>query len=137
MPAAGTESSAGSSRGLRIALAGNPNCGKSALFNAFTGIRQKTGNWPGVTVERKEGSFSIGKRHVVAIDLPGIYSLDTNSLDEQITRDYLLSHDADLIVNLEEANKEAPKSDDELADLINKAFLTESGKKEARKVFGL
>ncbi|MGD2118204.1 MAG: Fe(2+) transporter permease subunit FeoB [Chromatiales bacterium] len=88
---------------LRIAIAGNPNCGKSALFNSFTGIRQKTGNWPGVTVDRKEGHFSIDDRQVTAIDLPGIYSLDANSLDEQVTRDYLLSHDADLIVNVVDA----------------------------------
>ncbi|OOY43908.1 hypothetical protein BOV91_02730 [Solemya velum gill symbiont] len=69
---------------LRIAIAGNPNCGKSALFNSFTGIRQKTGNWPGVTVDRKEGHFQIDDRQVTAIDLPGIYSLDANSLDEQV-----------------------------------------------------
>ncbi|OOY98838.1 Fe(2+) transporter permease subunit FeoB [Solemya velum gill symbiont] len=89
---------------LRIAIAGNPNCGKSALFNSFTGIRQKTGNWPGVTVDRKEGHFQIDDRQVTAIDLPGIYSLDANSLDEQVTRDYLLSRDADLIVNVIDAS---------------------------------
>ena len=86
-----------------IALAGNPNCGKSALFNAFTGIRQKTGNWPGVTVERKEGRFQIGECPVRAIDLPGIYSLDATSMDERVTRDYLLSREADLIVNVVDA----------------------------------
>ena len=59
---------------LTIALAGNPNCGKTALFNALTGIRQKTGNWPGVTVDRKEGRFEIEDSHVIAIDMPGIYS---------------------------------------------------------------
>lgn len=91
-------------RPLRIALGGNPNCGKSALFNTFTGIRQKTGNWPGVTVDRKEGRFSLDNREVTAIDLPGIYSLDANSLDEQVTRDYLLSRDADLIVNVLDAS---------------------------------
>jgi len=88
---------------LTIALAGNPNCGKSALFNAFTGIRQKTGNWPGVTVDRKEGRFELDGREVAAIDLPGIYSLDANSLDEEITRDYLLSRDADLVINVVDA----------------------------------
>ncbi len=88
---------------LTIALAGNPNCGKSALFNAFTGIRQKTGNWPGVTVDRKEGRFELDGREVAAIDLPGIYSLDASSLDEEITRDYLLSRDADLIINVVDA----------------------------------
>jgi ferrous iron transport protein B len=88
---------------LTIALAGNPNCGKSALFNAFTGIRQKTGNWPGVTVDRKEGRFELDGREVAAIDLPGIYSLDASSLDEEITRDYLLSRDADLVINVVDA----------------------------------
>lgn len=92
---------------LTIVLAGNPNCGKSALFNAFTGIRQKTGNWPGVTIDRKEGRFELDGREVAAIDLPGIYSFDANSLDEEVSRDYLLSRDADLVVNvLDAANLE-------------------------------
>jgi len=93
----------GNRAALTIALAGNPNCGKSALFNAFTGIRQKTGNWPGVTVDRKEGRFELDGRVVAAIDLPGIYSLDASSLDEEITRDYLLSRDADLVINVVDA----------------------------------
>ena len=88
---------------LQIALAGNPNCGKSALFNALTGIRQKTGNWPGVTVERKSGTFQLGDRTVTVIDLPGIYSLDASSLDEKVTSDYLLSHEADVIINVIDA----------------------------------
>ncbi|MGB5734139.1 MAG: ferrous iron transport protein B, partial [Thiohalocapsa sp.] len=92
------------SRPLTLALAGNPNCGKSALFNALTGIRQTTGNWPGVTVERKEGRFELDGRAVRVIDLPGIYSLDAGSLDEVVTRDYLLSRDADLIVNVLDAS---------------------------------
>ena len=89
---------------LTIALGGNPNCGKSALFNAFTGIRQKTGNWPGVTVDRKEGLFQLGKETVRVIDLPGIYSLDASSIDERVTRDYLLSRDAGLIINVVDAS---------------------------------
>lgn len=88
---------------LTIALGGNPNCGKSALFNQFTGIRQKTGNWPGVTVDRKEGRFQLEGEEVTVVDLPGIYSLDASSIDEQITRDYLLSGDAALIVNIIDA----------------------------------
>ena len=89
---------------LTIAIAGNPNCGKSALFNTFTGIRQKTGNWPGVTVDRKQGFFELQNRTVTVYDLPGIYSLDASSIDEEITRDYLLSRDADLIVNVVDAS---------------------------------
>ncbi|MEN8712537.1 MAG: ferrous iron transport protein B, partial [Arenicellales bacterium] len=100
-----TENGVTEKRGsLTFALAGNPNCGKSALFNTFTGIRQKTGNWPGVTVDRKEGRFEIDGRDVSVIDLPGIYSLDASSLDEEVTRDYLLSKDADLIVNVVDAS---------------------------------
>jgi ferrous iron transport protein B len=92
---------------LTFALAGNPNCGKSALFNALTGIRQTTGNWPGVTVERREGRCELDGRQVRVVDLPGIYSLDADSLDERVTRDYLLSHQADVIVNvLDAANLE-------------------------------
>lgn len=89
---------------LTIALAGNPNCGKTALFNVLTGVRQTTGNWPGVTVDRKEGRFNLNGKETVAIDLPGIYSLDASSLDEEITRDYLLSQQAKLIVNIVDAN---------------------------------
>ncbi|MTW20502.1 Fe(2+) transporter permease subunit FeoB [Allochromatium palmeri] len=89
---------------LTLALAGNPNCGKSALFNALTGIRQTTGNWPGVTVERKEGSLELDGRKIRVIDLPGIYSLDASSLDEMVTRDYLLGREADLIVNVLDAS---------------------------------
>jgi ferrous iron transport protein B len=91
-------------RSLTIALAGNPNCGKTALFNALTGIRQRTGNWPGVTVDRKEGRFNIDQEEVGVVDLPGIYSLDASSLDEQVTRDYLLSGEAGLIVNIVDAS---------------------------------
>jgi ferrous iron transport protein B len=87
-----------------IALAGNPNCGKSALFNQLTGIRQRTGNWPGVTVDRKEGRFELDGSDITVIDLPGIYSFDALSLDEKITMDYLLSGDADLIINILDAS---------------------------------
>ncbi len=96
-----------SDAGWTLAIAGNPNCGKSALFNILTGIRQRTGNWPGVTVDRKEGVFKLDGHEVKVIDLPGIYSLDASSPDEEVTRDYLLSRDADLIVNvLDAANLE-------------------------------
>ncbi len=97
------ESPTSTPRPLTVALGGNPNCGKSALFNALTGIRQTTGNWPGVTVERKEGTLELDGRRIRVIDLPGIYSLDASSLDEVVTRDYLLSREADLIVNVLDA----------------------------------
>jgi ferrous iron transport protein B len=88
-----------------LAIAGNPNCGKSALFNCLTGIRQTTGNWPGVTVERKQGSFELDKSTAVTlIDLPGIYSLDAMSLDEKITREFLLSREADVVINVVDAS---------------------------------
>lgn len=97
------EAQASESNALTIAIAGNPNCGKSALFNTFTGIRQKTGNWPGVTVDRKQGFFELQNRTVTVYDLPGIYSLDASSIDEEVTRDYLLSRDANLIINVVDA----------------------------------
>jgi ferrous iron transport protein B len=97
------EASDSETNSLTIAIAGNPNCGKSALFNTFTGIRQKTGNWPGVTVDRKQGFFELQGRTITVYDLPGIYSLDASSIDEEVTRDYLLSRDASLIINVVDA----------------------------------
>ncbi|MCS7080512.1 MAG: ferrous iron transport protein B [Chloracidobacterium sp.] len=79
----------------RLALVGNPNCGKTTLFNALTGLRQKVGNYPGVTVEKKEGRFTVGEREIVVIDLPGVYSLSARSLDERITRDVVLGRQTD------------------------------------------
>ncbi|MEP7149749.1 MAG: ferrous iron transport protein B [Acidobacteriota bacterium] len=74
---------------LTIALAGNPNAGKTTLFNSLTGLNQKVANYPGVTVERKQGVWSLGERSATLIDLPGLYSLDATSLDEQIARDVI------------------------------------------------
>ena len=75
---------------IKIALAGNPNCGKTTLFNALTGSNQFVGNWPGVTVEKKEGKL---KKHddVVIMDLPGIYSLSPYTLEEVVARNYLIT----------------------------------------------
>lgn len=90
-----------------IGLIGNPNCGKTTLFNALTGSRQKVGNWPGVTVDRKVGYFDLEDTQVEVVDLPGTYSLDaisSASLDEAIARDYALSGEADLIVNIVDAS---------------------------------
>src|SRR5215472_6822030 len=86
-------------RQLIVGLAGNPNAGKTSLFNALTGMRQKVANYPGVTVERKEGSWSLSADAPAArlIDLPGLYSLDATSLDEQIARDVLLGQLSDMM----------------------------------------
>ncbi|GEM_PF-28185 len=86
-----------------IAIAGNPNCGKTALFNALTGSRQHVGNWPGVTVEKKEGYFELGGRHIRVVDLPGTYAIFANAEDERAAVDYLLSREADLIINIVDA----------------------------------
>jgi ferrous iron transport protein B len=84
------------SQSRTIAIAGNPNAGKTSLFNALTGLRQKVANYPGVTVERKIGRWTFSDEQPAAdlIDLPGLYSLDATSLDEEIARDVLLGHSA-------------------------------------------
>ena len=84
---------------LKIALAGNPNCGKTTLFNALTGSNQFVGNWPGVTVEKKEGKLK-GRKDVVITDLPGIYSLSPYTLEEVVARNYLIQERPDVILNL-------------------------------------
>lgn len=89
---------------LRVALAGNPNTGKTTIFNNLTGGRQKVGNYPGVTVERKSGWVQHGDFQLELIDLPGVYSLGVTSLDEQVTRDYLLQEKPDVIVNVLDAS---------------------------------
>ena len=88
---------------LRIAVAGNPNCGKTTLFNELTGSRQMVGNWPGVTVDRKTGLYSFEGHEFELVDIPGIYALSAHSTDEKVARDYLLSEDYDLIVNIIDA----------------------------------
>src|SRR4051795_3669481 len=86
--------SAQTSNSLTIALAGNPNAGKTTLFNALTGLKQKVANYPGVTVERKEGPWRLYGKPANLIDLPGLYSLDATSLDEQIARDVITGQQA-------------------------------------------
>ena len=89
---------------IKIALAGNPNCGKTTLFNALTGSNQFVGNWPGVTVEKKEGklkkAYSGKESDVVIMDLPGIYSLSPYTLEEVVARNNLITERPDAIINI-------------------------------------
>ena len=84
---------------IKIALAGNPNCGKTTLFNDLTGSSQYVGNWPGVTVEKKDGKLR-GHKDVIIQDLPGIYSLSPYTLEEVVSRNYLVSERPDAIINI-------------------------------------
>jgi len=93
---------------LVVGVVGNPNCGKTTLFNALTGAKQRVGNWPGVTVERKIGRFAVEGTEFELVDLPGTYSLEVAdeevSLDERIARDYVASGEADLFINIVDAS---------------------------------
>ena len=92
---------------IRAAVVGNPNCGKTTLFNTMTGARQRVGNWPGVTVDRKEGSYRHRGTDVTLVDLPGVYSLGVASqasVDERLGRDYILSGEPDVVVNIVDAS---------------------------------
>ncbi|ADC64621.1 ferrous iron transport protein B [Ferroglobus placidus DSM 10642] len=89
---------------IRVALAGNPNVGKTVIFNALTGSRQYVGNWPGVTVEKKVGKFTYKDAEVEVVDLPGSYSLSPYSIDEKIARDYILEERPDVVVNIVDAS---------------------------------
>lgn len=89
---------------LRVALAGNPNSGKTTIFNALTGARQHVGNWPGVTVEKKEGTCRIGDREISVVDLPGTYSLTAYSLEEVIARDFLVEEKPDVVIHIVDAS---------------------------------
>ncbi len=86
-----------------IALVGNPNCGKTTLFNALTGRSQRVGNWPGVTVEKKEGRIDTARGHLRVVDLPGIYALLASSEDERVARDYILSGEPGLVIDIVDA----------------------------------
>lgn len=94
-----TGSPAGKKR-LRVALCGNPNAGKTCIFNALTGSRQHVGNWAGVTVEKKEGYTTFGDYEIEMVDLPGTYSLTAFSIEELVARDYIIREDPDVVVNV-------------------------------------
>ncbi len=89
---------------ITIALAGNPNSGKTTIFNNLTGARQKVGNWPGVTVERKEGSVNFKGHRIKVVDLPGTYSLTAYSVEERVARDFILNHHPDVVVDILDAS---------------------------------
>lgn len=91
------------SRPMRVALAGNPNCGKTTLFNALTGSNQYVGNWPGVTVEKKEGTAHLGEKVLTVVDLPGIYSLSPYSMEEIVARDFIIGEAPDCIIDIVDA----------------------------------
>jgi ferrous iron transport protein B len=88
---------------ITIALAGNPNAGKTTIFNALTGLRQHTGNWPGKTVEKKEGEIEYGGRTINIVDLPGTYSLTAYSPEEIIARNFIIEERPDVVVNVVDA----------------------------------
>lgn len=89
---------------ITIALAGNPNSGKTTVFNNLTGARQHVGNWPGVTVEKREGSCSFEGYNISVVDLPGVYSLTAYSLDEVVARDYVVEAKPDVVVDVVDAS---------------------------------
>ncbi len=88
---------------LTIALAGNPNAGKTTIFNSLTGLHQHTGNWPGKTVEKKEGEIKFGDLNINIVDLPGTYSLTAYSPEEIIARDYIIEERPDVVINVVDA----------------------------------
>ncbi len=89
---------------LNVAFIGNPNCGKTTLFNAYTGAKLKVANWPGVTVEKKEGQFEFEGQKMKLVDLPGIYSLTSYTMEEKLSRQYVLSDDVDIIIDVVDAS---------------------------------
>lgn len=89
---------------IQVGFIGNPNCGKTTLFNAYTGANLKVANWPGVTVEKKEGAFKYHDARFKLVDLPGIYSLTSYTMEERLTREYILESNVDVIINIVDAS---------------------------------
>ena len=89
---------------VHVAFVGNPNCGKTTLFNAITGSKLKVANWPGVTVERMEGEAAYEGFHLILVDTPGIYSLTSYTIEEKVTRQCVMDDDIEVIVNIVDAS---------------------------------
>ena len=89
---------------LQVGFVGNPNCGKTTLFNAYTGANLKVANWPGVTVEKKEGVFKYHNHRFKLVDLPGIYSLTSYTMEEKLTREFIMGSNVDVIINIVDAS---------------------------------
>lgn len=89
---------------LNLALIGNPNCGKTTLFNAYTGANLKVANWPGVTIEKKEGHFSYNNLEIRLTDLPGVYSLNSYSMEEKVSKEYIENGNTDIIIDIIDAS---------------------------------
>ena len=89
---------------ITVAFIGNPNCGKTTLFNAYTGAKLKVANWPGVTVEKVEGSFRFQGEEIRLVDLPGTYSLTSYTMEEQVSRDDILSDEVDVVIDVVDAS---------------------------------
>ena len=91
-------------KSLNIGFIGNPNCGKTTLFNAYTGAKLKVANWPGVSVEKKEGNYEYHGNNFKLVDLPGIYSLTSYSMEEKVSRQYILEDDVDVVIDIADAS---------------------------------
>src|SRR3972149_5131207 len=91
-------------KAVNVALIGNPNCGKTTIFNSITGFRQKIGNYPGVTVEKKQGIIKVKDLQINFVDLPGIYSLNANSDDEKVAKEFIIDNKIDAIINIIDAS---------------------------------
>ena len=90
--------------GISVGFIGNPNCGKTTLFNAYTGANLKVANWPGVTVEKVEGSFVYEGTDIRLVDLPGCYSLTSYTMEEQVSREFILSDELDVVIDVVDAS---------------------------------
>lgn len=104
---------------LTIGFIGNPNCGKTTLFNAYTGANLKVANWPGVTVEKVEGAIRDHNLNIRLVDLPGTYSLTSYTMEEQVSRQFILSDEVDMIIDVVDASALERKSYWEVQGLDN------------------